>query len=160
MKAKLPPIVIPFALATLLPAETCWEVVRDSSGRIVQTIDRQKQSGGTVQAVTRDASGRIIGNAITRPSTGGGASTQYRDASGRLTGSAATQTTAGSSRSTYRDASGTTGRQHRHQRQHSRIVHQHPTRRQWPSGRHQHRQREMPECCEGPGSAVERPSLG
>jgi hypothetical protein len=53
MKAMYLPIVIPFALATLLPADTCREVVRDSSGRIIQTVDRQKQSGGTVQSVTR-----------------------------------------------------------------------------------------------------------
>ena len=98
MKTMFLPIVLPLALATLLPAETCREVVRDSSGRIVQTIDRQKQSGGTVQSVTRDASGRIIGTAITRPNSGG-ASTQYRDSSSRLTGSASTQGNASESSS-------------------------------------------------------------
>jgi YD repeat-containing protein len=42
-------------------------VVRDASGRIVQTIERQKQAGGAERAVTRDASGRIVG---TSPGSG------------------------------------------------------------------------------------------
>ncbi len=42
-KAILLPALISFALATMLPAQTCREVVRDSSGRIVQTIERQNK---------------------------------------------------------------------------------------------------------------------
>lgn len=80
------------------------DALRDSSWRIIQTIDRQSQSGGTVHSVTRDASGRIIG-AATRPNSGGSSQTTYRDASGRLTGSAR-PISPGSSRTTYRDASG------------------------------------------------------
>lgn len=70
---KMIPISVLFAVAltATLPAETYREVVRDSSGRISQTIDRQKSSDGSVQSVTRDASGRIIGTATTRPSSGG-----------------------------------------------------------------------------------------
>jgi len=83
-------ILLP-ALSLVSPAQTCREVVRDASGRIVQTIDRQKSSGGTVQATTRDASGRIIGTATTNPNAGGSAQTHCRDASGRLTGTASTQ---------------------------------------------------------------------
>lgn len=79
------------------------------SGRVVQTIDRQKQAGGTERAVIRDASGRIIGTATTRVSTGGNAHTTYRDANGRSAGSATTQgSSSGASRTTYRDANGRT----------------------------------------------------
>jgi hypothetical protein len=107
VKALLPHLAAFLMLASAFPAETCREVVRDSSGRIVQTIDRRKQKGGTVQATTRDASGRIIGTATTRPNSGGGARTEYRDASGRLTGFATTQpASGGSSRTIFRDASG------------------------------------------------------
>ena len=107
MKALLLPALFSFALAATLTAQTCREVVRDASGRIVQTIDRQRSAGGSVQATMRDASGRIIGTATTAPNAGGSAQTNYRDASGRLTGTASTQPTAGaSSRTTYRDASG------------------------------------------------------
>lgn len=60
--------------------------MRDAYGRIVQTIERHKQAGGTERAVTRDASGRITGTATTRPNAGGSARTEYRDASGRITG--------------------------------------------------------------------------
>jgi len=107
MKAIHLPALLSLSLATILTAQTCREVVRDASGRIVHTIDRQKSTGGRVQATTRDTSGRIIGTATTKPKAGGSAQTTYRDASGRLTGTATTQPTAGtSSRTTYRDASG------------------------------------------------------
>jgi hypothetical protein len=107
MKAMLLPALLSFALATASPAQTCREVVRDSSGRVVQTIERQKQAGGTERAVIRDASGRITGTATTQPTGGNAARTTYRDASGKLTGSAVTLGTAsGSSRTTYRDANG------------------------------------------------------
>ena len=75
MNSLLLSILLPFALASMLSAQTCREVVRDSSGRIVQTIERQKQAGGTERAVTRDASGRITGTATTRPNAGGSRST-------------------------------------------------------------------------------------
>jgi hypothetical protein len=71
----------------LLTAQACREVVRDASGRIVQTIDRQKSAGGTERAVIRDASGRIIDTATTNPNAGGSSQTNYRDASGRITAS-------------------------------------------------------------------------
>lgn len=108
MSARVLGFLAVLVLIPTLPAQTCREVVRDSSGRIVQTIDHQKQSGGTVQTTTRDAAGRIIGTATTRTNSGGFTSTQYRDASGRITGSAATQPRSGgtASNTTYRDASG------------------------------------------------------
>ena len=106
MKAILIPALIPLVLATASPAQTCHEVVRDSSGWIVQTIERQKQAGGTERAVIRDASGRVAGSADTSK-TGSGRRTQFRDASGR---SAGTETTSGCSSgnvtATRRDASG------------------------------------------------------
>ena len=77
-------------LANISPAQTCREVVRDSSGRVVQTIERRKSAGGTDQAVIRDASGRITGTATTRNSGRKTTTTEYRDANGRLTGSAST----------------------------------------------------------------------
>lgn len=91
-----PPLrpALSLSLACTLTAQTCREVVRDASGRIVQNIERQQSLGGTVQATTRDASGRIIGTATTNPNAGGSAQTNYRDASGRLTGTARTQPTA------------------------------------------------------------------
>jgi hypothetical protein len=89
MKAMLPPALFSLSLATLSPAQTCREVVRDSSGRIVQTIERQIQGGGNERAVIRDASGRVTGTATTRP-IGRTTTTLYRDASGRLSGSAST----------------------------------------------------------------------
>ena len=56
------------ALSPVSPAQTCHEVIRDASGQVVQTIERQKQAGGTERAVIRDASGRIVGTAgVTRP---------------------------------------------------------------------------------------------
>ncbi len=107
MKTFFLSFVIPFASIAVLAADTCREVVRDASGRIVQTIDRQKNAGGTVQATTRDPSGRIIGTANTSTNAGGNSQTTYRDASGRMTGTAATRpSTATSSHTTYRDASG------------------------------------------------------
>ena len=48
---KMIPLSILFtvALSPALLAETCREVVRDSSGRIAQTIDRQKSSDGSLR---------------------------------------------------------------------------------------------------------------
>lgn len=107
MKTLLLPVLLTFIMASRLCAQTCREVVRDSSGRIVQTIERQKQAGGTERAVIRDASGRITGTTTTRPNAGSSVRTEYRDASGRLTGTASTRPTVGtSSQTTYRDASG------------------------------------------------------
>jgi len=109
MKAILLPTLLLFVLSTVSRAQTCREVVRDASGRVVQTIDRQKQSGSTERAVIRDASGRIIGTATTQVSAGGGGQTTFRDAHGRATGSATTQgSSSGSFRTTYRDANGRT----------------------------------------------------
>ncbi len=88
MKAHFLTALISFALSLVSPAQTCRELVRDASGRIVQTIDRQTSAGGGVQATTRDASGRIIGTATTHPNAGGRSQTHYRDASGRITGTA------------------------------------------------------------------------
>ena len=108
IRMKTTPLLAAFflILATISPAQTCREVVRDSSGRFVQTVERWTQSGGAVQTTTRDATGRITGTATTRPNAGG-ARTEYRDASGRLAGSAVTQgNAAGSARTTYRDSSG------------------------------------------------------
>lgn len=107
MKATFFPVLTLMVLASMLHAQTCREVVRDGSGRIVKTIDRQNNAGGSILATTRDASGRIIGTAATQPSAGGSSQTSYRDGSGRITGSATTQPTAGgSSRTSYRDAGG------------------------------------------------------
>ncbi|MEY3894550.1 MAG: hypothetical protein RLZZ214_69 [Verrucomicrobiota bacterium] len=88
MNALLLPALLSFALSLMSPAQNCREVTRDASGRIVQTIDRQKITGGTVQATTRDASGRIIGTATTSPnaSLSGSFTGTQRDQSGRLTG--------------------------------------------------------------------------
>ncbi len=105
MKTLLLPVLLSLALASGLSAQNCREVVRDSSGRIVQTIERQKQAGGTERAVTRDASGRITGTATTRPNAGGSARTEYRDASGRITGTT-TANPAGTVTGIRRDASG------------------------------------------------------
>jgi YD repeat-containing protein len=77
MKAIFLPALLSFALSLMSPAQTYREVVRDTSGRIVQTVERQKQAGGTVQATTRDASGRIIGTATTSPNSGGSTRTNY-----------------------------------------------------------------------------------
>ena len=59
--ALILPTLFSFALSLMSPAQTCREVVRDASRRIVQTIERQKQTGGSERAVIRDASGRITG---------------------------------------------------------------------------------------------------
>ena len=92
--------LLSFALAAALSAKTCREVLRNASGRIVQTIDRQKSAGGTVQAITRDASGRIIGTATTHPNAGGSAQTTYRDTNGGMDGTADTRTGNGSGATT------------------------------------------------------------
>ncbi|MGA0854925.1 MAG: hypothetical protein ACO3RK_08965, partial [Luteolibacter sp.] len=57
-------------------AQTSREVVRDPSGRIVQTIDHRTEAGGTVRSTTRDAMGRVIGTAVTRQSATGTARTE------------------------------------------------------------------------------------
>jgi len=108
MKALLLSALFSLSLASHSPAQACRELFRDSSGRIVQTVERQQQAGGTMRTVTRDASGRITGTATTRAGGGTTTRTDYRDAGGRLTGSATTQGHAhsNSSRTTYRDASG------------------------------------------------------
>lgn len=101
--------VLAFVLVCISPvgAQTCREVVRDSSGRLVQTIERRTSGDGTVHAVIRDAAGRVAGTFVTRPDGGGGSRTEYRDASGRHAGSAITRGgSSGSSRTTYRDGSG------------------------------------------------------
>jgi hypothetical protein len=107
MKAILLPALLSFVFSTLSPAQTCREVVRDASGRVVQTIDRQKQADGGGHNTYRDASGRIAGSATSKTTASGGSSTTYRDASGRLAGSATTSNFSGSgSRTQFRDASG------------------------------------------------------
>ena len=107
MKTILPLVTASLILTDLSPAQPCREVVRDSSGRVVQTIYHQKSSGGTVRSVIRDASGRTIGTSTSQTSAGGHTRTTYRDASGRMTGAATTNgSSTGSSRTTYRDASG------------------------------------------------------
>ncbi|MEI8039491.1 MAG: hypothetical protein WCJ14_13975, partial [Verrucomicrobiota bacterium] len=63
-------IIISLAFASLLAADTCKEVVRDASGRVVQTIERQKGPSGAVQPAsflrrTRQASDHLL--AIERP---------------------------------------------------------------------------------------------
>ena len=68
MKRFLLPALLSFALALTAPAQPCREVVRDSSGRVVQTIYHQKSSGGTVRSVIRDASGRTIGTSTSQTS--------------------------------------------------------------------------------------------
>ncbi len=51
------PILLSCVLSPVSHAQICREVVRDPSGRVVQTIERQKQAGGTERAVIRDGSG-------------------------------------------------------------------------------------------------------
>jgi hypothetical protein len=46
MKALLSSIVV-LVLPAVAAAQTCREVVRDSSGRIVQTVESRKEAGGT-----------------------------------------------------------------------------------------------------------------
>ena len=81
MKKNILIFMISNALAS---AETCRDVVRDASGRIVQTVESQKNSNGTTKSVTRDASGRIVSTSSGAPSANGKMQTTYRDASGRL----------------------------------------------------------------------------
>lgn len=103
----LPALLLSCVLSPVAPAQTCREVVRDASGRIVQTIERQKQVGGTERAVIRDASGRITGTATTQTTAGGSGRTAFRDASGRVSGTASTHgANSGTTSTTYRDASG------------------------------------------------------
>ena len=98
-------IILIFMISNALAsAETCRDVVRDASGRIVQTVESQKNSNGTTKSVTRDASGRIVSTSSGAPSANGKMQTTYRDASGRLIGSAATQTTPGGSKAAPRPA--------------------------------------------------------
>jgi hypothetical protein len=106
MKARCVSLWFSLALVPVLDAQTCREVVRDSSGRVVETIERRTRPDGSVDSVTRDASGRLTGSATTRP-TGFAKRTTFRDAGGRLAGSATTQATgSASARTSYRDASG------------------------------------------------------
>jgi len=46
------------------------EVVRDSSGRLLYTVEHREGSGDTSQATIRDASGRLVGTATTRKGSG------------------------------------------------------------------------------------------
>lgn len=62
MKALLLFSLFPVLMTSHASAQTCREVVRDSSGRVVQTIERQKQAGGTERAVLRYSSGQITGS--------------------------------------------------------------------------------------------------
>jgi hypothetical protein len=62
MKAKILLASVSLMLTAASIAQTCREVVRDASGRTVQTTARQKQAGGSERAVIRNASGRIIGS--------------------------------------------------------------------------------------------------
>ena len=78
------------SLAALAQAGgTRREVVRDSSGRTLYTIEHREGSGDLSRATIRDASGRLMGTAVTRKNSSGRARTEYRDASGRLTGTSA-----------------------------------------------------------------------
>ncbi len=106
MKTFFSSVLMSGVLFSTARADNSREVVRDASGRLIQTIDHQKDANGTVNSVTRDASGRLIGTAVSHPNSGGD-STVYRDASGRLTGAAQTSAAgAGTAHTTYRDASG------------------------------------------------------
>jgi hypothetical protein len=80
--------ILTLLLLLCLPllAQTSRETFRDSTGRIVKTIEYRKIHNGT-QAVIRDASGRIIGTQTTIISANGSSSTIHRDASGRIVGS-------------------------------------------------------------------------
>lgn len=92
-----------FSLTPLVASPSGREVVRDSSGKIIRTIEHQKQPGGGVRSVSRDASGRLIGTSVTQPSTAGGSRTEHRDSSGRLTGSSQSRA---SGQTVDRDAAG------------------------------------------------------
>jgi hypothetical protein len=66
MKAiLLPALLIYLSLIPTARAQACREVVRDASGRVVQTIERQPQPGGRERVVIRDATGRIASTATT-----------------------------------------------------------------------------------------------
>jgi YD repeat-containing protein len=156
----LPFVSGPHGAATVSTAQTCREVVRDASGRVVQTVERHKQAGGTVQAVTRDASGRITGTAVTRPNTGGGAHTEYRDASGRLAGSA-------HQRRQFRFVTHPIPRclgpplwQRNHQRRLARTCGRHPTRRFRTPDRQQFGERKMRDYRTGSDSAERHETVG
>ncbi|MFU8892182.1 MAG: hypothetical protein ACNA8L_01000 [Luteolibacter sp.] len=95
-------LTVSFLLASFSQAQSCREVIRDATGRIVQTIDRQANG----RAVMRDASGKIIGTATTQ-ATGSISRTTYRDANGRITGTASTQHgQSATTRTTYRGPGG------------------------------------------------------
>jgi hypothetical protein len=82
MKAILLPALFSVSLATISPAQTCREVVRDASGRFGRTATTHTSGGSTSHTQFRDASGRPNG---TETTSGHGAT--GRDASGRVTGS-------------------------------------------------------------------------
>jgi hypothetical protein len=155
MKAiLLAALLLSCALVASSPAQICREVVRDSSGRIVQTIDCQSLSGGAERAVIRDTSGRIIGTATTSNSGGSSTHTQFRDASGRLTGSAVSQGSAGgSSRTAYWDASGSLAGNASTNRN-SGIFQRHPTRCLGSPGQQQLGQREVPRSGGSPRADI------
>ena len=71
MKAILLPAGISFLLASILPAQTCREVVRDASGHVVQTVEHRKGIGGIAHSIIRDAAGRIIGTSTSQTGSGG-----------------------------------------------------------------------------------------
>ncbi|MEO8613783.1 MAG: hypothetical protein ABI600_01470 [Luteolibacter sp.] len=54
MEALLPLLAISLTMTSVSPAQTCREVVRDASGRLVQTIEHQNSGGGAVHSTTRD----------------------------------------------------------------------------------------------------------
>lgn len=55
MKAIPLSLAIGMTLISSLQADTCQEVVRDTSGRVVQTTLHQKSSNGIVRSITREA---------------------------------------------------------------------------------------------------------
>ena len=57
-------LMLTCAITLTVQAQTCREVVRDSSGRIEKTIERRTLSGGNERVVIRNASGQIIGTGI------------------------------------------------------------------------------------------------
>jgi hypothetical protein len=90
MKTILLPALFSLVFVNGSTAQSCREVVRDASGRVVQTVDRQKQTGGTERAVIRDASGRLTGSQTTSGNCSGSNTSTQRDASNRLTGTSST----------------------------------------------------------------------
>lgn len=87
-------------------AQTNREVVRDSSGGLVQTIERRIEPNGQITSTTRDAAGRLIQESTTQVSPCGRATTQYRDSGGRLIGTAQSQALGVTQKTQFRDASG------------------------------------------------------